>query len=167
MNIQTQIVSKDKGFTIIEVVLVLAIAGLIFLMVFLALPALQKSQRDTQRKDDLSRINTQVQNYQSSNRGKIPDTDDKAKSFVQKYLNGSVLTASADEYAEPSSGEGYTIKLNAGVGAEPSDPQLGVIYYKHGSSCGDDGAIVSASGRQYTLRTVLEGQKALYCIDNK
>ncbi|MCL2869540.1 prepilin-type N-terminal cleavage/methylation domain-containing protein, partial [Candidatus Saccharibacteria bacterium] len=33
-----------QGFTIIEVVLVLAIAGLIFLMVFIALPALQRSQ---------------------------------------------------------------------------------------------------------------------------
>lgn len=32
--------STKKGFTIIEVVLVLAVAGLIFLMVFLALPAL-------------------------------------------------------------------------------------------------------------------------------
>lgn len=30
---------KDRGFTIIEVVLVLAIAALIFLMVFIALPA--------------------------------------------------------------------------------------------------------------------------------
>ncbi|MBQ6130136.1 type II secretion system protein, partial [Candidatus Saccharibacteria bacterium] len=30
-----------KGFTIIEVVLVLAIAGLIFLMVFIALPNMQ------------------------------------------------------------------------------------------------------------------------------
>ena len=39
---------NKKGFTIIEVVLVLAIAGLIFLMVFLALPALQRSQRDSQ-----------------------------------------------------------------------------------------------------------------------
>ncbi len=38
------------GFTIIEVVLVLAIAGLIFLMVFIALPALQRAQRDSQRK---------------------------------------------------------------------------------------------------------------------
>ena len=42
--------SQAGGFTIIEVVLVLAIAGLIFLMVFVALPALQRSQRDTQRK---------------------------------------------------------------------------------------------------------------------
>ena len=32
--------STKKGFTIIEVVLVLAVAGLIFLMIFLALPAL-------------------------------------------------------------------------------------------------------------------------------
>lgn len=45
-----------KGFTIIEVVLVLAIAGLIFLMVFLALPALQRSQRDTQRKQDVAMV---------------------------------------------------------------------------------------------------------------
>ena len=37
---------NKKGFTIIEVVLVLAIAGLIFLMVFIALPALQRSQRN-------------------------------------------------------------------------------------------------------------------------
>ncbi|RKV92712.1 MAG: prepilin-type N-terminal cleavage/methylation domain-containing protein, partial [Candidatus Saccharimonas sp.] len=45
---------KDRGFTIIEVVLVLAIAALIFLMVFIALPALQASQRDTARKSDVS-----------------------------------------------------------------------------------------------------------------
>ena len=42
----------NKGFTIIEVVLVLAIAGLIFLMVFIALPALQSSQRNTQREQE-------------------------------------------------------------------------------------------------------------------
>ena len=44
------------GFTIIEVVLVLAIAGLIFLMVFLALPALNRGQRNTQRKRDAAQI---------------------------------------------------------------------------------------------------------------
>ena len=45
---------KERGFTIIEVVLVLAIAALIFLMIFIALPALQRSQRDTARKNDVS-----------------------------------------------------------------------------------------------------------------
>ena len=60
-----------RGFTIIEVVLVLAIAGLIFLMVFLALPALQRSQRDTQRKRDVAVIRAAVENYRSNNKGSI------------------------------------------------------------------------------------------------
>ena len=50
----------NKGFTIIEVVLVLAIAGLIFLMVFIALPALQRGQKDSQREQDLSRVQTAI-----------------------------------------------------------------------------------------------------------
>ena len=58
-----------EGFTIIEVVLVLAIAGLIFLMVFLALPALQRSQRDAQRKRDIAVIRAAVENYRSNNKG--------------------------------------------------------------------------------------------------
>jgi len=61
-----------KGFTIIEVVLVLAIAGLIFLMVFIALPALQRGQRNTQREDDISRFLTAANSYQTNNNGKIP-----------------------------------------------------------------------------------------------
>ena len=54
---------KKSGFTIIEVVLVLAIAGLIFLLVFLALPALQSNQRDTQRKNDAAMLATAVREY--------------------------------------------------------------------------------------------------------
>ena len=61
-----------KGFTIIEVVLVLAIAGLIFLMVFIALPQLQKSQRDTQRRNDIARVVTALTQYQTNNNGKLP-----------------------------------------------------------------------------------------------
>ena len=62
--------STKKGFTIIEVVLVLAVAGLIFLMIFLALPALQRSQRDTERKQDIAMLVTALQNWKAANRGK-------------------------------------------------------------------------------------------------
>lgn len=61
--------NSKKGFTIIEVVLVLAIAGLIFLMVFVALPALQRSQRDTARRNDLARVDTSAVQYQTNNQG--------------------------------------------------------------------------------------------------
>ena len=60
-------VPKKHGFTIIEVVLVLAIAGLIFLMVFVALPALQRSRRDSQRRQDISRVVTALNQYKTNN----------------------------------------------------------------------------------------------------
>jgi len=61
-----------KGFTIIEVVLVLGIAGLIFLMVFIALPAAQKAHRDRLRKQDVGIIVAAVRKYMSNNRGNPP-----------------------------------------------------------------------------------------------
>lgn len=61
-----------KGFTIIEVSLVLAIAGLIFLMIFIALPALRRTQRDSQRRDDMMGFLKEIKNYQTNNRGMLP-----------------------------------------------------------------------------------------------
>lgn len=67
----------EHGFTIIEVVLVLAVAGLIFLMAFVALPALQRSQRDNARRDNLMNFVSEVKKYQISNRGALPGAGDK------------------------------------------------------------------------------------------
>ena len=64
---------SNEGFTMIEVALVLAIAGLIFLMVFSALPAVQRTQRDAKRRDDVGALLTAIQKYQSNNRGAFPD----------------------------------------------------------------------------------------------
>lgn len=61
---------NSKGFTIIEVVLVLAVAGLIFLMIFLALPALQRSQRDLSRKNNTAIVAEAIKRWQANNRGK-------------------------------------------------------------------------------------------------
>ena len=45
---------KKNGFTIIEVSLVLAIAGMIMLLAFIALPGLWRTQRDSERKADVT-----------------------------------------------------------------------------------------------------------------
>lgn len=50
----------NKGFTIIEVLIVLAIAGLILLIVFLAVPALQRNSRNTARNNEAARISALV-----------------------------------------------------------------------------------------------------------
>lgn len=76
---------SKSGFTIIEVVLVLAIAGLIFLMVFIALPALQRSQRDTARKNDASAIAAAINSYASNNSGTLPPNTTAGLSDLLKY----------------------------------------------------------------------------------
>ena len=74
---------------IIEVVLVLAIAGLIFLMVFVALPALQRGQRDSQRRSDISRFMSQINSYQTNNGGRVPSADkDAMGKFLNNYMKG-------------------------------------------------------------------------------
>lgn len=74
---------RELGFTIIEVFLVLAIAGLIFLTVFLALPALQKSQRDNTRKqEDVGRVAAGIQEYIANNGSMSANTTALAAGYV-------------------------------------------------------------------------------------
>lgn len=68
----TNLKKRTEGFTIIEVLIVLAIAGLIMLIVFLAVPALQRNSRNTQRKNDVSALLGAVNEYANNNAGKLP-----------------------------------------------------------------------------------------------
>jgi prepilin-type N-terminal cleavage/methylation domain-containing protein len=63
---------KAEGFTLIEVMIVLAIAGLILLVVFLAVPALQRNARNTTRREDAGNILAAVSEYVSNNNGALP-----------------------------------------------------------------------------------------------
>jgi len=63
-----------SGFTIIEIMIVLAIAGLIMLIVFLAVPALQRSAANTSRKDDAGRLSSAVNDFVSNNNGNLPNS---------------------------------------------------------------------------------------------
>lgn len=156
MNVQRK--NKEKGFTIIEVVLVLAIAGLIFLMVFIALPALQRGQRDGQRKADLARAQTKVNDFQSNNRNSLPSdwTD-----FAAKYMR-----AGGDTFTDPS-GSDYVfddLAVGASVPADFATAQ-GKVYYTTSATCGNDGAAVSAGARKVALRMKLEGG-GVACVNN-
>ncbi len=71
MSLQ-QLRKKTEGFTIIEVLIVLAIAGLILLIVFLAVPALQRNSRNTQRSNDVSVIGGAISEYSNNHNGAMP-----------------------------------------------------------------------------------------------
>jgi prepilin-type N-terminal cleavage/methylation domain-containing protein len=74
-------IKKDnKGFTIIEVLIVLAIAGLIMIIVFLAVPALQRNQRNQSARTEANNILS-------------------AAAEISANKNGATLTASASSTA--------------------------------------------------------------------
>lgn len=79
---------NQKGFTIIEVVLVLAIAGLIFIAVFVALPELQRSQRDNHRKNDIGLTIAAIRNYMVDHRNQLPPDSGKTSSGQYYDMNG-------------------------------------------------------------------------------
>ena len=64
-------INNTRGFTIIEVLIVLAIAGLIMLVVFLAVPALQRNARNTAIKTDASAVAGGIAEFQSNNEGAL------------------------------------------------------------------------------------------------
>ena len=66
--------TNSEGFTIIEIMIVLVIAGLILLIVFLAVPALQRNARNTSRKSDASAVIGAVNEFIDNNNGTAPST---------------------------------------------------------------------------------------------
>ena len=149
---------KQEGFTIIEVVLVLAIAGLIFLIVFLALPQLQRSRRDTQRKSDAGRIVAALESYAGNNNGNYPaeSSADAAGNFGDYGDDNSFWGQYIDpsEMVDPSEGN-YTISFGGSGGNDP-----GEVDYNLGVDC--DG---NSGSRVFAVTIGLE--QGNYCQDNR
>ena len=156
--------TKQKGFTIIEVVLVLAIAGLIFLMVFIALPALQRNQRDTARKNDASAIASAVTAFTGNNRGKKPT----AAQIVQYASNLSENIKRGDDGAIAADAITVETPTSFPASAAPEDSIAAVTY---GSACDTidttKATLKKGTARQLTVVLKLEsGNGSYYCLDS-
>jgi prepilin-type N-terminal cleavage/methylation domain-containing protein len=148
--------NKQNGFTIIEVVLVLAIAALIFLMVFIALPALQRSQRDTQRKGDVARVQTAIQSYQSSNRNALP-------TFNAAFISG-YLTVGGDSFSDPD-GTAYAFTANVTPNFVPTTFTAGQMYYTLRAKCVGETAVNGQGPSKVAIQYKLEGGGTA-CVNN-
>lgn len=147
--------TEEEGFTIIEVVLVLAIAALIFLIVFLALPQLQRSRRDTQRKNDVGQIISRLEQSASNNSGQYPASNAAGwTTFNTTYLGGLNDPTTGNPYPQPTFGAGNA----PGV--------AGQLRYLRNGRCGANGAIVAGGGdREVAISMGLE--QGAYCEDNQ
>ncbi len=83
---------SQKGFTIIAVALVLVIGALIFLVVFLAVPALQRNQRNDARHRDVSNIVTAVSSWAANN----TQSNLATKAGTENQVDGTTGTGKQD-----------------------------------------------------------------------
>lgn len=137
---------KTEGFTIIEVLIVLAIAGLIMLIVFLAVPALQRNSRNTTMRNDVSTYLGAVGEWSSNNNGKAPVTADltTANSGINELAKVSANTT------EP------TTVLS---GAQTTGVALNTIQLVTSAKCAATGGNTESvtNARSYAVRFAVEG----------
>lgn len=112
---------KESGFTIIEVLIVLAIAGLIMLVVFLAVPALQRNSRNTNYRSEGSRLLDAYGEVSANAGGSILTSADVSK--VTAAANVKNLTSLTIEAQGGSTTPGTTTdKAVIRTGAKCSAP---------------------------------------------
>lgn len=131
---QLQKTKNEQGFTIIEVLIVLAIAALILVIVLIAIPNLQRNQRNTARKDEASRILTAANTYVSNNNGTALTAGNSTQSGAIKTEAGTL-----QQYSALTGGSATSLtanQLNIASGAvTPTAPASDAVLLVTGATC--------------------------------
>jgi len=154
----TNFKNRNKGFTIIEVMIVLAIAGLILLIVFLAIPALQRSQANTGRKEDAGRLVTAFGNYISDANGQLPTPGNVSECNQIKTDAGTLnqynsLTCTST----PGTNDLTIISSPIGLYTEPAVNNNSVIFVEGATCSGTTSTSSSTENQTVILYTMAPG----------
>ena len=152
---------ENKGFTIIEVMIVLAIAGLIILIVLLAIPALQRNSRNTAIKNDASALAAGVNEFGSNNDGRQPTSPPSLQ-------NGSVVTLNSS--AAGSSPAEAKVQGSTTVTFAATPTAAGQIVVRFGQKCNTSNSFTTTGNTRSTaiLYNTEQSGGALspHCLDS-
>jgi type II secretory pathway pseudopilin PulG len=155
---------RTGGFTIIEIVLVLAIAGLIFMVVFLAVGTAQRGARDSDRKRIAGEVVAATAKYMADHQRQLPNSQAQLDTLIANYLTN---------YTDPSLGTPYVGDFDPGSAQHDWDPPLGHIGFARGHLCGYDLGLPDVLGdppnyslpnTRFAVLIHLESGNAPYCI---
>lgn len=141
-----------RGFTIIEVLIVLAVAAVILVAIFFSIRAAQRSSRDHARKEGAQQLVAALENYNSQHLNDYSGFDCAQDQDCQ-------------DIGDPDSATGHPVSGTPGVSAT----QNSGITYVIAATCGTDAdagkAVDSSLGnRTYAVLYWTEADKLSHCI---
>ena len=164
---KTQLRKLNQGFTIIEVLIVLAIAGLILAIVFLAVPALQRNSRNTAIRSDAAGSLAAVNDYIANNQGALPTVPTTVQTGpVICFGTVTTGTCSAGE-SEAKVRGGTQVQLFAGGSAMPAT--TGTVYIRANVKCSGNNFDTTAAPRAVSAGFLIESssaQNSPQCIES-
>ena len=142
-----------KGFTIIEVIIVLVIAAIIMLAVFLVVPQLQRNSRNARQQDNARRTLTAVQQFVTNNQGSFPTGGQNILDITGTMKNPS--TNSDLVAADIAVGT---------VGTAPSLTTAGKIFIYNAGKCSGSTNTATATNA-YAVIIATEPSGSGFCVD--
>ena len=153
--------------------IVLAIAGLVLAIVFIAVPALQRNARNTQRRADLGNLRAQVDTWTSNNNGKIPSDTAHLASIIGStgwgHYNGNLAsgepvgvwdtTAASTENSAPYEVVAFEKTSTARTLTGVAYPNREVIHIWLEYECDADGIMAGGRDDDTAAGTPATGEK--------
>jgi prepilin-type N-terminal cleavage/methylation domain-containing protein len=169
---------SQQGFTIIEVLIVLAIAGLIMAIVFFAVPQLQRNARDNQRQSVANRVKAELDTYSSNNQGTYPFL---AATTPAGWPGASNCPQSAGGAAKSCQDFNFRYLTNVNTNDPSTNAAMpifiaknstlpavtkGNLYIAVSAKCNGDVLASSPGNSTYAVVVGLDRTGTDYCVDN-
>ena len=119
----------QQGFTIIEVIIVLVIAAIIMLMVFLVVPQLQRTQRNSKAQTVARQAFTAAEQSAANNGGTYPTADATGSALITAITdtlkNGNNATYTFEYNTAPTASD----KMSISVAGTCSTTPASIAYF--------------------------------------
>ena len=158
--------ARKRGFTVVEVTIAIAIAGLIFSIVFIAIPRLQSGRRDNQRQRDAEALFGRIQEFESKT-GRLPTgleigsaINSGSDAFAEYLPSTPFLSPSGNAYTFTNGWANFWASTDAMIASTPRlcEPD------KESVNASTSGILVTTDPSDFYVAVRLE--RGYYCIDS-
>lgn len=138
---------NNKGFTIVELLIVIVVIGILALLVITTYSGIQAKARNSKRQTDIQAIQTQLEGFFSEN-GYYPSL---ANMNSTSWLDEHMKSLDQDALADPSNPS-----HSKTLAASPTGKQYSyTVTNSSGGNCGGEGEETTCA--KYTLTATYEG----------